>query len=128
MQKSILHITVSLLLLVATTGFTITRHYCHNNLMSVVLGTEADSCCEGPCEGCHDESKHFQLDDEFVPVDMPAVQVKVLAAPFFQLGDLVEFEARGFFLQDAKPDYTSLKLPVPASANSRISALQTFLL
>ena len=116
------------MLLVATSGFSVTKHYCGNDLISVVLGTQAESCCDGPCDCCHDETQHFQVDDDFVSADMPQVQVKVLAAPFFQLTGLVEFEAGVFFRLDTNPEYTSLKLPVPAKAQSRISALQTFLL
>lgn len=127
MLKSVLHIAVSLLLLIATTGFSITRHYCHDNLMSVVLGTEADSCCDGPCDCCHDESEHFRLDNEFVSSEMPDLQAKVLPVAFSNITAFSLFAVH-FFQPDVKPEYTSLKLPVPAKAQSRISALQTFLL
>lgn len=128
MLKSILHIAVSLLLLVATAGFSISKHYCGENLISVVPGTQAESCCDGPCNCCHDETLHFQVEDDYVSGEKLQMQIKVLTAPYFQLTGLLECEA-GFIMQfTTNTEYTSLKLPVPSTVQSRISALQTFLL
>ncbi len=67
MLRKTVHIIITALLLTATTGFTVSRHYCGNTLVSFSLSAEAAACCEdisGEC--CHDVSEHFEIDQEFV--------------------------------------------------------------
>ncbi len=68
MFRKFLHITISALLLSVTTGYSISKHYCGNNLVSVSVSHEAESCCdmEGETGCCRNETKVFQLDEDFV--------------------------------------------------------------
>ena len=55
------------LLLVITAGFTITRHYCGNNLISVNVNSEAESCCDDhSCGRCHSDIQHVQFNEDGV--------------------------------------------------------------
>ncbi len=65
-MKRLIHILVAGLLLFTTTGFTITKHYCGDNLVEVVVNVVPESCCDmnnGGC--CKNESEFFQLSDDF---------------------------------------------------------------
>ena len=65
MLKRILHIVLVLLLAVATTGFTIDKHYCGNQLLSVSI-FKADKCsCGGPCKDCHTNVKQVKVSDNY---------------------------------------------------------------
>ncbi|MBN1415187.1 MAG: hypothetical protein JW973_08820 [Bacteroidales bacterium] len=67
MMKKLVNIFVSFLLLTATTGFTISRHYCGSELVSLSIDKAAKKCCDaetGSC--CHNESEHYQLKEDFV--------------------------------------------------------------
>lgn len=69
MIKGVLNTIVLIILLITTTGFTITRHYCGETLVSVAIEREAEPCCEddmGDC--CHNESETFILEGDFMPV------------------------------------------------------------
>lgn len=125
MTRKILHIAVAFLLLAATSGITITRHYCGENLISVVLGQQADSCCDGPCHHCHNETVHFQVEDNFT---LNQVQ--------FNPDDIASFDLMnvpvltfldGFTDEVANPGFTQFtdKHPPPKLASS-LPALQTF--
>ena len=61
------HIILLILLLISTTGFAISKHYCGTKLVSISIDSDAKSCCgddTGKC--CHDKSEHFQLKEDFV--------------------------------------------------------------
>lgn len=65
MVKKIIHITLALTLLVVTMGFTVSKHYCGDNLVSISVNHEAKSCCD--MDGCcHNETNHYQLEEDFV--------------------------------------------------------------
>ncbi len=66
MFRKIANILVLILFIVSTTGFTISKHYCHGNLVSVSINVEAKSCCgvsDNDC--CKNENEFCQLTDDF---------------------------------------------------------------
>ncbi len=66
MFRKLIHIIVSMLLLVTTAGFTVSKHFCENQLVSVSLSSSAESCDSGQDRDCcHDSSAHFQVEDNF---------------------------------------------------------------
>lgn len=65
MLKKIVHIVLVLLLTVATTGFTINKHYCGDQFFSVSL-FKADKCnCGGQCDDCHTNIKQLKVTDNY---------------------------------------------------------------
>ena len=64
LRKSI-HIVISLLLLTSTMGFTLSAHYCGDNLKSVSVLADPGSCCDIPDGCCHDETETFRIDEDF---------------------------------------------------------------
>jgi hypothetical protein len=75
MVKRISHISLSFLLLIATAGFAVSKHYCGEDLVSVNLFNEAESCCDdGNC--CHNETVFYQVGEDFaVPGFIPLPHV-----------------------------------------------------
>lgn len=65
MFRKLLNILISVLLLVSTTGFSISKHYCGDHLVSVKVFVQDEQCCSMP-DCCHTESSFAQLDDDFV--------------------------------------------------------------
>jgi hypothetical protein len=63
MLKKISHITLILLLIVATTGVTISRHYCGNHLVAVSL-FKMDKCACGD-KDCHNVLKQIKVTDNY---------------------------------------------------------------
>lgn len=65
MLKKIFHTVLSLLLLLATTGMAISKHYCSGELSKIEVGAQEVQCCDNPDdmpEGCcHDEQLTFSL-------------------------------------------------------------------
>ncbi|RLD57563.1 MAG: hypothetical protein DRJ05_09510 [Bacteroidetes bacterium] len=70
MLKKVSHIIISLILLVSTTGLTISKHYSMGELFDVSFIGEADSCCPVPCDCCEDEFEFHRLEVEFVGSDI----------------------------------------------------------
>jgi len=60
------HIILSVLLLAATIGIATDKHYSGDKLFSVSIFGEAESCCDGPCDCCHNEKQTFQVKDDFL--------------------------------------------------------------
>jgi hypothetical protein len=64
MIKKIGHIILSALLLVASVGLAISKHYCSGNLVSTSIFGEAESCC-GDSDCCHNESEVYQMHEDY---------------------------------------------------------------
>ncbi len=64
MIKKITHIAISFLLLAATTGILVSKHYCGDFMVGISLFDEADSCCDSD-SCCHNETDFYQLDEDF---------------------------------------------------------------
>ena len=65
MFKKFIHIAVSMLLLVTTTGVNLNLHFSGEQLFSFSLVGEADSCCETDCNCCDETTIKYQIKDEF---------------------------------------------------------------
>ncbi len=65
MLKRISHIAISILLLVATTGLTISHHYCGELMRAMANQSAASSCCDKDSECCDHEANTLRLDSEF---------------------------------------------------------------
>lgn len=79
MFRKVIHIIVACFILVSTTGFTISLHYCHNEIYDLALFSPAHSCCETGSQGhchstgelanmnhCEDESIVVESTDDYV--------------------------------------------------------------
>jgi hypothetical protein len=64
MLRNFSHIILSFLLLAATTGMAVSKHFCDEFLISTSLFAESEPCCDdGDC--CHNETAFFQVDEDF---------------------------------------------------------------
>lgn len=80
---NIFSITVTLVLLVVTTGFTVSTHYCGDTVISKSVNDTPESCCGamGTSECCQVESEFVKLDVSFLAsmsdVPVPAVRYEI---------------------------------------------------
>lgn len=69
MIRQFVHITLSMILLLSTTGVAISKHYCGGELSKVEVGHEKIHCCDQPDDMpddcCHDEQLTFLLEQDF---------------------------------------------------------------
>ncbi len=66
MFRKITNVFVLFLFVVSTTGFTISKHYCHGNLVSVSINAAATSYGDmSNCKCCYNENEFLQLKNEF---------------------------------------------------------------
>ena len=59
---------MTLTLILATTGLSISKHYCGSSLVRTTLGTEAESCMPGMDMGhgcCDEKTETLVVDDDF---------------------------------------------------------------
>ncbi|MFC2186153.1 hypothetical protein ACFCT7_02470 [Fulvivirgaceae bacterium LMO-SS25] len=72
-MKRAIHISISFLLILATTGVSMSKHICMDRLMDVSLGNKTEACCpfmeaaEDDC--CENEVIAFEIDNEFQKID-----------------------------------------------------------
>jgi len=65
MLKKAGNIAIIILLLVATGGMPITRHYCGATEMSFSVYSTPKACCNGHCDKCHNVFKFTKVNDNF---------------------------------------------------------------
>lgn len=128
MLRMILNMILSMLLVITTAGFSISKHFCGDKVVSVSLNKEAPSCCNNAkaCNSCHNESQHFQLKTDFITssnyvnLDDISENILTLTPELFQFS-VKEFEDAGIFhvFTDTSP---------PLKILTHLANLQTFLL
>jgi len=124
MLRKVIHIIVSLLLLVTTAGFTISRHYCKANLVSVSIYGNATPCNHNDHDNCCNDSKdYFQVEDDF---DLKESSfLPDLTAHKYSLFSAVNlFVAQEYSIQN----FQIAVLKFPLSDQPDLSKLQHFLL
>jgi hypothetical protein len=65
MLKKAADIAIILLLLVATGGLPVTRHYCGGTEKSFSIYSTPKACCGGHCDKCHNVFKFSKVKDAF---------------------------------------------------------------
>lgn len=66
MLRKITHIILAFFLTVATTGITLSMHYCGGELVSASINKEAKTCCDGTGGCCDNRTFHFEIRDDYV--------------------------------------------------------------
>ncbi|WP_430815654.1 HYC_CC_PP family protein [Carboxylicivirga sp. RSCT41] len=124
MLKKISHILMVTVLLISTTGMTVSKHYCGGSLVNLNLFSEAIGCCEGACssECCHNESEHYELDADFVSavnnIEYQVATIELLF-PIVQSFLLCTFEESHIELADYNP-------PPPKEVLTFLSDIQVY--
>ncbi len=114
---------MSVVLLISTTGFTVSKHYCGDKYIDFAINKEAKTCCDldGGC--CHTESEHLQLEKDFL--------AKVIASDFHDLGVdllfLVSFSIIDFELDGEQKQEVEIRDLPPPKIQTTLSLLQTYL-
>nr|WP_321409253.1 hypothetical protein [uncultured Carboxylicivirga sp.] len=123
MIRKIAHILMTLILMTSTMGFTVSKHYCGTRLVDININKEAKSCCsnEGTSNCCHNETHHFQVEDDFTMVmDLElSVPFNYIAPVIFLFSDIIVDETEDFVEITASPP--------PPPLGIRLSFLQSYL-
>jgi len=121
MLKKIIHIVFGILLIVATTGFTISKHYCGNHLFSVSIFS-VDKCgCGDKCKDCHTNLKLVKVTDNFSAPDAVHPDAPISADLFTAFNSDFSF----FTSPAVTTAFVLLKAPPPGNQNS-FALLQSF--
>ncbi|MBN2215644.1 MAG: hypothetical protein JW723_15550 [Bacteroidales bacterium] len=127
MLRRISDIALALLLLVTTTGYTISKHYCGTKLVSVAVNSKTKACCDdekGSC--CHDESEHFRLKEDFVPSSVQFNFGNVFSVDLAFLPDLLS--GIGYKAENTNDLNVFTGSSPPPGINISLAKLQTYLL
>jgi hypothetical protein len=121
--RQLINITVSLLLLVTTTGFSISTHYCGNTLVSVEINKEADPCCDNP-HCCQTDTFFAQLEGDFDATARTSLENRHIC-------DITQYPvtliSKNYIPEIAISINRPLKFP-PPKIQSTLTGLQSFLL
>lgn len=121
--RQLINISVSLLLLVTTTGFSISTHYCGDTLVSLELNKVADPCCDNP-HCCQTDTFFAQLDGDF---DATA-NINLENTHIFNVAQYpVTLISKNYITETAISLNSPLKFP-PPKTQSTLTGLQSFLL
>ena len=127
MIRKTVNITLLIVFLLSSVGYSVSMHYCGNTLISVAIDLKAQSCCgdeSGTC--CHNETKHYQIQDSYV-ASMQDInnQTKSISDLIFFVSNLSQFSTCDVINTEIQLIAES---PPPISLNTQLSILQTYLL
>jgi hypothetical protein len=123
MIRKITNIAFILLWTITTTGFTISRHYCGERLISVSIDKEAKSCCGSESGCCRNENERFEIKDDFIV----APELEELSVPIHDnLFPLVYSYLSNIAVCDPDNIYNYKESHPPPGVRAILSELQTF--
>lgn len=127
MFRIITHIALSFLLLFATMGLTVSKHYCCEELIEVSINAEAEPCCGdmGSSDCCHDETEIYQFDEDFVSPDIVQDVQPIDIDMLFSVAFVYVFYTPAIVEKDILNDAES---PPTLNLHTDLSFLQTFLI
>ncbi|MCF8222661.1 MAG: hypothetical protein K9J25_05895 [Bacteroidales bacterium] len=120
MLKKAAHIIITLTLLFATTGVTVSKHYCGNNLRGIAVMKAAASCCDSD-SCCHTESDFYQVDDDFILEynDFQPVIQAALSVIYVSYTEPLQYDLNAF---------SNFYLKIPPPGKPPLAMIQSFLL
>ena len=121
MLRPVTNIIMTCLLLISTTGFAVSKHYCGENLISVELKTEADACCDdGTC--CHTERQLLQVDNDFLSVSSQTSIDHLFASDFI----LTTFDIEHPLKEAVFKTTLNYSEPHPGNMGTRLAIQQVY--
>ena len=128
-MRQIISVLLLFSVLVSSTGFTLTKHFCGGELAHVAVGNEAKPCCgdeekqDMPDDCCHDELDQALLDDS--QLDYQTLQLQPLT--FFTVHILTHFLPFYSEVPKISPLWAAFHSP-PVSEISVYLRVQSFLI
>ncbi len=96
MQQKITHIIFAILIILGSSGMTISKHYCGTSLKSVSINQIPDNCCDTSSDCCHNESITIKLEQDISTVTTVFnFNTTILFLPSIAKLDYIEFLAEG---------------------------------
>ncbi|MBN1387842.1 MAG: hypothetical protein JW965_05300 [Bacteroidales bacterium] len=81
MFRKLLYIVIAIILLFTTSGISISKHFCGDNLQSVTLMNIPDPCCDsGSC--CHTETQFFKLEGDLTIASIEYFKISLIPVFF----------------------------------------------
>lgn len=113
------------MLLAATTGFTLSLHYCGTSLVSVSINSDAETCCDNDIASCcHIETKNFQIKEDYITsysqynfLNNLLKNVNLFPNILFNINLWIDLKDYHIFYNDSSP---------PPEIQRRLSLLQTY--
>jgi hypothetical protein len=124
MHKKIYHILSAALLLFATTGTGISKHYCGEFWVSTSIYGEGDTCCNNS-NCCHTENQFFQVEDDF---SAPGFSQIPLVVDLNLLACLLEQESNWYIEKEFADFIIQKDLHPPSDINTLLALNQAWLL
>lgn len=123
-MKKTIHILFTIVFTIATLGFTVNKHYSGDELFSLSIFSEPESCCADVCNCCDEESETVQFLADYTFVidnfDTTPGEVELFAA-------LIAITTAEPELVISKTEFTDQDLPPPDNLTT-LSFNQTYLL
>ena len=124
MLQKFSHIILATLLMISTMGMAVSKHYCGNDLVSVSMFDEAETCC-GDMGCCHTENEFFQVKEDY---STPVVLTTPLSAEIEILGHNLLNEDFFVAAENEIFKFSYDESPPPKTIQTVLSLRQVYLL
>jgi hypothetical protein len=123
MFRKLIHLVLTFTLILATSGITVTRHYCGDKLESISVNSIHKSCCGANCPFCHNITHSYKVKDNFYASDFKIDTSKVINLNWlaFPTHPVLSFVRNPF---SGKQDFSPLILPITSGPS--LEFLQEF--
>lgn len=126
-MKKLQYIAFTVFFTAITVGVSISRHYAGDELYSIALYGEAESCCEVPMDCCDDETDVIQFRVDYLNTPQESLDHRVVILNLFSevsSFDLISFLIEEEVLREKYP----LDAHPPREQAKYLAEIQTFLL
>lgn len=100
MTRKLINISLVLILLTATIGVSVSKHYCGGMLMEVAINSHADVCDSSgmPMDCCANDTQIFVLDEDF-QLGQQSFEFYAPSIVLFEVNEVIDADLIAFELQ-----------------------------
>lgn len=121
-MKKLVHIALTLVLLISTSGMKLAAHYCHDTLTEVNVGENDHSCCGDDCNRCADEYVIIDLDADLVVAAQNTFQLNIFYFPeLFMVNTMLQIQEE----TAANKQTSRYRISIPTK--TRLAKIQRYL-
>ena len=125
MIRNLLHLTLIGILLISSTGFAVSFHFCGDSLVSVFINSEDEPCCGEKSTCCENKTDYLQLDEEGLSPDQVSSEKKETT----RIVELEDVEIDKFYHHSFQQiHFQKTAFSPPLYGTSILASLQTYLL
>ncbi len=101
MTRKLINILLTLLILIATIGVSVSKHYCAGDLVEVAINSHTNGCSDSgmPMDCCTDDTQLYAIDDDY-QLNLQTFHFQAPTVVLHRISEVINTDLIAFELQN----------------------------